>query len=112
MFLISWKIDVELPQEIGEHPADLLGAFEHGVIGLDGQRRVVGEVRQDCIDVLRVDGLEVAVGKRGKLLLVSGVVWVATVPPSGRAGLGDPNAAASPSAGTCRNRPVIRVAYL
>jgi hypothetical protein len=38
------------------------------VVGLHGQRRIVCEVLEDRVDVLRVDRLEVAVRKRGQLL--------------------------------------------
>ena len=52
----------ERGEEVREHAADLGGSRERDVVGLHGERRVVGEVREHAVDVHRVDSLEVGVG--------------------------------------------------
>ena len=38
--------------EVGEHPPDLVRPAEHRMVGLNGQNRVFGEVREDGVDVV------------------------------------------------------------
>ena len=68
MFLISWKIETELPQKSVNMRRISSAPVNDRVVGLHGHDRVVGEVGEDRVDVLRVDRLEVAV-RQGRELV-------------------------------------------
>src|SRR5262245_43006825 len=97
--------------EVGEHPADLLRPFPGRVRGLHRHHAVVGEVREDRVDVLGIDCLEVAV-RQGRELVAGQRMGLGGHDPSsswmsdiGESTLPGPTRPADP--GTPRSRPRI-----
>ena len=62
--------------EVRKHPADLVLAGVRDVRSLDRQGRVVGEVRDDCLDILGVHCIEVGMRCFVQRVVIPGHDWL------------------------------------